>query len=91
MIFLLTDLYFVPLIEYLRAGKGKTVEVAGRLMSFRGHGNVVFADLKDETGQIQLWFQKNNLGDKMKLLKFFDIGDFVLASGDAMAIPSVVL
>ena len=60
---------------------GKTVEVAGRLMSFRGHGNVVFADLKDETGQIQLWFQKNNLGDKMKLLKYFDIGDFVYAQG----------
>lgn len=60
---------------------GKTVEVAGRIMGWREHGNVVFADLKDETGQIQLWFQKNNLKDDFKNLKLLDMGDFLFAQG----------
>jgi lysyl-tRNA synthetase, class II len=59
----------------------KEVEVAGRLMAWREHGNVIFADLKDETGQIQLWFQKNTLGDQFKTLKLFDVGDFLYAKG----------
>jgi lysyl-tRNA synthetase class 2 len=50
-------------------------------MGWRGHGNVVFADLKDESGEIQLWFQKNNLGDEIKVLKYFDIGDFIYTKG----------
>lgn len=57
------------------------VEVAGRIMAWREHGNVIFADLKDESGQIQLWFQKNSLGDGLKLLKLFDVGDFLYAKG----------
>ena len=60
---------------------GKDVEVVGRIMAWREHGNVIFADLKDETGKIQLWFQKNNLKDKFKLLRFFDVGDFLYAKG----------
>src|SRR3990172_3849765 len=57
------------------------VEVAGRIMSWREHGNIIFADLKDETGQIQLWFQKNNLSEDFKLLKYFDVGDFLFTKG----------
>ncbi len=55
--------------------------VAGRVMAWREHGNVVFADLKDESGKIQLFFQKNALGDKFKVLELFDIGDFLLVKG----------
>lgn len=59
----------------------EVVEVSGRIMAWREHGNVIFADLKDETDQIQLWFQKNTLGDKFKTLKLIDIGDFLYAKG----------
>lgn len=59
----------------------QTFEVAGRIMGMRGHGNVTFMDLKDESGEIQLWFQKNNLGEKYKLLKLIDMGDFLYAKG----------
>ena len=45
------------------------VDVVGRLWSVREHGNVVFADLKDASGQIQLLFQKKVLGDNFKILK----------------------
>jgi len=68
-------------IAEARGKEGQEVEVAGRIMGWREHGNVVFSDLRDETAQIQLWFQKNSLGDQFKLLKYFDIGDFLYAKG----------
>lgn len=57
------------------------IAVAGRLMSFREHGNIVFADLKDESGKLQLFFQKKILEDMFKIVKLLDIGDFIFASG----------
>ncbi|MBN1168880.1 lysine--tRNA ligase [Candidatus Woesebacteria bacterium] len=71
-------------IKKARDSEGKSVEIAGRLMGWRGHGNVSFADLKDESGQIQLWFQKNNLGESFKVLNYFDIGDFMFIKGNVV-------
>ncbi len=51
------------------------VLVAGRLMSIRGHGKILFADLCDRTGKIQLFFE--NQPDT----KLLDIGDIISASG----------
>lgn len=68
-------------IALAKKRSGKTVSVAGRMMAFRTHGNIVFADLKDETENVQLFFQKKVLGDDYKLLKQFDIGDFVWVKG----------
>lgn len=63
------------------ASEDKDVAVAGRIMAWRGHGNLVFADVVDETGKIQLFFQKKVLGDNFKTLKLIDIGDFLAAQG----------
>lgn len=60
------------------------VDVVGRLWSMREHGNVVFADLKDASGQIQLLFQKKVLGDKFSVLKLLDAGDFLGVRGKIM-------
>src|SRR5476651_1300522 len=61
---------------------GKDVKTAGRLFSYREHGNIAFADLKDETGKVQLFFRKNVLGDEaFKNLKLLDIGDIVGVEG----------
>ena len=68
-------------IEQALDSFGKTSDVAGRIVGWRSHGNLVFADLKDDSGTIQLWFQKNNLKDQYKLLEYFDIGDFLYAKG----------
>jgi lysyl-tRNA synthetase, class II len=68
-------------VKVAKEREGEQVGVAGRVMALREHGNVIFADLKDESGQIQLWFQKNNLGDNFKLLRNLDIGDFFYAKG----------
>lgn len=62
--------------------EGKRVKTAGRLMSYREHGNIAFADLADETGKIQLFFQKKVLGESFKHLKLLDIGDFVGVTGE---------
>lgn len=65
--------------------EGKVVKTAGRIMSFREHGNIAFADLKDETGKIQIFFRKNLLGDKAyKNLKLLDIGDFIGVTGEVV-------
>ncbi len=40
---------------------GKKVKTAGKVISFRTHGNIAFADLKDETGKIQIFFKKKFL------------------------------
>lgn len=61
---------------------GKNVVLAGRLMSLRGHGQILFGDLVDRTGKIQLFFQSDILKDKFDLTKLFDIGDIISASGE---------
>ena len=63
--------------------EGKTVSVAGRLMSKRGMGKVIFADLQDNESRIQLYIKFDEMpeaefGDCRKL----DIGDIVGAQGD---------
>lgn len=62
--------------------EGKNVAIVGRLFSFREHGNIAFADLKDETGRIQIFFQKKLLGDAFKQLQLLDIGDFIEVEGE---------
>jgi len=58
------------------------VTVAGRMTAFRSHGKSTFADLRDETGRIQLFFSQKNLGDAAyQALDDLDIGDFVGGSG----------
>jgi len=57
------------------------VEVCGRIMSIRNHGNTSFYDLVDETGKIQLWLQKENLKEEFKILDLLDMGDILYAKG----------
>ncbi len=61
----------------------KEIALAGRIWSVRAHGGVIFADLRDESGKIQLVFKKDILGDKNMqfLLEFLDRGDFWKAKG----------
>ena len=71
-------------IKEATEAEGKKVATAGRIYSYREHGNIAFADLHDETGKIQIFFQKKNLGDEFKNLKLLDIGDFIGVEGDVM-------
>lgn len=73
--------------EASKLTKGK-VTLAGRLMSLRGHGKVFFADLKDFSGSIQLFFQQSNLKDFKKAQKLLDIGDIVSVKGSLFTTKS---
>jgi lysyl-tRNA synthetase class 2 len=68
-------------INEAREQMDQTVNVVGRIWAWREHGNVIFADLKDESGKIQLLFQKKSLEDKWKTLKLLDAGDFLGVEG----------
>lgn len=57
------------------------VTVAGRIMLIRGHGKILFADLHDRTGKVQLFFEVNTLGDAFANTKLLDLGDIISASG----------
>ena len=70
--------------------EGRQVTLAGRIMSFREHGKIAFADLKDQTGKIQLFIKKDVLEKTNKenqtlgfeKLNLLDVGDFVQAHGE---------
>lgn len=68
-------------IATARTQSDVTLSVSGRLMTLREHGNIIFADLKDDSGKIQLFFQKQKLADKFSLLKLIDSGDFLGVTG----------
>jgi len=58
------------------------VSVAGRLMSKRGMGKVVFADLQDGEGRIQLFVKIDEVGEEvLAAFKKYDIGDIVGVDG----------
>jgi len=69
-------------IKVIEARKklGKKAGVVGRLWGWRRHGSTIFADLKDDSEKIQLFFQKKNLKN-FDNLDLFDLGDFVWAAG----------
>ena len=61
----------------------KTVKVAGRLMSKRGQGKVMFCDLQDSTGRIQLFVKIDELGEEeYARFKKLDIGDILGVEGE---------
>ncbi len=51
--------------------------VAGRIIAWRNFGKAAFSHIQDETGRIQLYFRKDILGDRYKLVKKLDIGDII--------------
>lgn len=62
---------------------GLRVTVAGRIMAWRGHGQIQFADLVDESGKIQLVFKTDVLDkEEFDRLSFLNISDIVQASGE---------
>lgn len=64
--------------------EGKVVKTAGKIFSYREHGNIAFADFKDESGKIQIFFQKKLLGENYKNLKLLDIGDYIGVEGEVV-------
>lgn len=58
-----------------------SVTIAGRIVAMRNFGKAAFAHFQDSTGKIQVYFRKDILNERFKILKKFDIGDIVGISG----------
>ena len=64
------------------AEEGTQVRLGGRLVSWRAQGKTAFAHLMDQSGRIQLYFRKDQLGDEtFARLALFDLGDVIGVAG----------
>lgn len=62
----------------------ETVILSGRIMTIRVHGGMMFADIRDESGQVQLVFKEDSLSEAFNMFRdCIDPGDFVEAHGSA--------
>ena len=62
--------------------EGAPVAIAGRLTAHRDMGKSQFIDLKDGSGRIQVYAQKQALGDEgFEIFKHLDLADFIGVKG----------
>ena len=77
------DHYTSDIHEHFDELEGKTVRLAGRMMSKRIMGKASFSDMTDRYGRLQLYIKRDNVGeDVYKGYKKFDIGDIIGIEGE---------
>lgn len=59
-------------------------KTAGRLMALRGKGKTYFAHIEDQSGRIQIYIRKDELGDEIfdKIVKMLNVGDIIGVEGE---------
>ena len=72
--------------SFAGAGHEKSSErvcTAGRLSTPRNHGKTIFTDITDETGRLQLYIRKNDIGDEKFAFfnRYIERGDIVGVGG----------
>jgi lysyl-tRNA synthetase class 2 len=62
--------------------EGARVAVAGRITAHRDMGKSIFIDVRDQSGRVQAYAQKQALGDEQfDVFKHLDLGDFIGVTG----------
>src|SRR5258708_11071895 len=62
--------------------EGREVAVAGRVTAHRDMGKSMFIDIRDQSGRLQAYAQKNVLGDEQfDIFRPLDLGDFIGGRG----------
>src|SRR5580692_2396716 len=57
--------------------EGREVAVAGRITAHRDMGKSMFIDVRDQSGRLQVYAQKNTLGDDLfHTFTHLDLADF---------------
>ncbi len=70
------------ILEHFEELEGKEVSVSGRIMTMRGHGKAGFANLQDESGQVQIYARLDDLGEEAyECYRLLDIGDIIGVKG----------
>lgn len=67
---------------------GKKVYLTGRIRSVRDQGKIIFSDLEDTSGRIQIILKKDTLKNFDTLKKSLDMGDFLEINGKAFLTKS---
>jgi lysyl-tRNA synthetase class 2 len=63
--------------------EGRPVALAGRITAHREMGKSMFIDIKDQSGRMQVYAQKQALGDEQfDIFKHLDLGDFIGVNGE---------
>lgn len=62
----------------------RRVQVAGRLIAKRVMGKASFAQIRDQTGAVQLFLQASVLAEVYEDFKSWDVGDIIAATGTLM-------
>ena len=76
------DAYAADIKEKFEEYEGKTVKIAGRMMSRRVMGKASFAGVADSTTTIQLYVRRDDIGEEnYAAFKKYDIGDIVGVKG----------
>ena len=59
-------------------------KTAGRIMSLRGKGKVYFAHIEDQSGKIQVYIKKDELGEAEfdHIVKMLNVGDIIGVEGE---------
>jgi lysyl-tRNA synthetase class 2 len=62
--------------------EGRQSRIAGRMLVVRNFGKAAFADVRDSTGKIQVYFRKDHLGEEgFELFGLLDLGDLIGVDG----------
>src|SRR5262249_51664338 len=62
---------------------GPRVRAAGRIMLMRDTGRLIFANIRDWSGQIQIYIGKKQVGDQnWALAQCLDLGDLIGVDGE---------
>jgi len=62
--------------------EGREVALAGRITAHRDMGKSMFMDIRDQSGRIQIYAQKNVLGDdQFAVFQHLDLADFIGVRG----------
>src|SRR6059036_281281 len=62
--------------------EGREVALAGRITAHRNMGKSMFVSIKDQSGALQVYAQKNVLGDELyHIFTHLDLGDFIGVRG----------
>jgi len=62
--------------------EGREVALAGRITAHREMGKSMFIDIKDQSGRMQVYAQKQALGDEQfNIFQHLDLGDFIGVHG----------
>jgi len=72
------------IIQEYKEDHVNTYQIAGRILTVRGHGKTVFATVQDRTGKVQVYLRQDTLGSTFDtFVHLIDVGDIVWFEGNS--------